>query len=202
MKQKLVLLIFITGCGDDCRYKAGACYNNHFQNITDYCVEPNVRTPSGIKLDTSGYEVDLERLDTRVNEIESCVLDTMQKYSIISDDEQRKWQCLRNSFDPERDKLKRDCLVIKVVDPIYSCSDWQHIPDDPEGARQICLTEGFMPREECPCYWRTAIQDENVIITPPAIYLWELGRIMTSCNGVWQSPFAACLGHSPEGIYE
>lgn len=182
----LSIVIFVA-CGED---SSGRCYQNFYQNITNYEVSPDVVTPSGIKVDAGGYAVDLVALDARIAKIEACIQAAAAESLALSAEEKKSWQCLRE-VDSDQ-KLSRECLVIKVVTPTFSkCSDWQFIgvmaPD--EG----CLAKGLTPTSECPCMWRTAVQDDNIVITPPAMYLWEVGRIMTSCNDVWHSPYAKCL---------
>ena len=184
-----VLSLSLSACGDDL---SGRCYQNSYQNVTNYEeVRADVMTPSGIRVDTGGYAVDLATLDARVAKIEACILRMAAESLVLPAEQKKSWQCLRE-VDPNQE-LMRDCLVIKVVAPTFSkCSDWQFIGvAAPDG---LCLAKGITPTDECPCMWRTAIQDDNVVITPPAMYLWEVGRIMTSCNNIWFSPFAKCLG--------
>ena len=193
MKRLFVLFIFLFTCEKD-----NDCYENYYQTITDYSVNPNATTPKGIQVDTGGYQVDLARIDGRIDKIWSCIQDV----TAINPIPQPEWQCLKTKFSPD-EKLKRDCLVIKMVKPFYTnlkCSEenWQFIGYDEkstEGLKApdaLCEAKGLKPSKECPCMWRTAIQNENIIITPPDIYLWEIGRL-TSCNNVWHSPFAKCL---------
>lgn len=210
-------MIAVSGCGPieicdiaACYYPEKICYNNHLENITDYKITPNQKTQSGIKVDTNLISTntppqDLNELDGRIAKIESCIQEVMTEVQNITREQMENWQCLRQHFEPE--ELKRQCLVIKFVPPIYSeCSDWQFIGENAD--QQYCESKGLEPNAECPCRWRTAIQDENTIITPPydtrskipptnppAPYLWELGRMMTSCNNAWASPFARCLSY-------
>jgi hypothetical protein len=172
--KKVLLFVFLTGCGSK-------CYNNYYFDITNLPVNINLVTPNGINVDTSGYEVDVKRLDNRINNIEKCLLE------VSKTEDNKKWDCLRETIE-----LNRDCFKIKIVPPIYSkCSDWEFI--DVLALEQGCLDKGIIPTTECPCRWRTAIQNSWTIITPPKLYLWEMGRIMTSCNQVWKSPYAKCL---------
>lgn len=177
------------------------CYQNLFQNITNYGVEPNAKTPSGIRVDTGGYPINLQKLDKRIALIESCIQTIAESHPLADAD----WQCLKTEFR-QQDKLKRDCLIIKIVPSVYSkCSNWQFI--DAKAPDKLCVAKGLVSAKECPCQWRTAIQDENIIITPPeetrntpptvpaTPYLWEIGRLMTSCNNVWASPFSQCLSY-------
>lgn len=193
----LSFVLLLCGCADETN-----CYENNFENITNHTISPDTSTPEGISVDTGGYPINLQMLDERINRIESCIQNLFKNYPLPD----AKWKCLKTRFDPQ-EKLLRKCLVIKIVPPVYSpCSDWQFIGE--YAPAEFCLVKGVVPKPECPCRWRTAIQDENVIITPPeetrsnipptippAPYLWEIGRMMTSCNEVWQSPFSACLSY-------
>ena len=139
----------------------------------------------------------MKEIDGRVRAIEDCILRKYSELGETSQEQQAEWHCWRRTFS-STDILKRECLIIKIVEPYKrnpSCEeyDWQLLPI--KVADALCISKGLTPTEKCPCMWRTLIQDENVIITPPAIYLWELGRMMTSCNNIWASPFSECLSH-------
>jgi hypothetical protein len=170
-------------CGDK-------CYVNYYQNVTSYKVNPNAVTPSGIKVDTGGHAVDLVYLDERIKNIEDCLMDVMKVNSVITAEEQINWQCLKREFVFE--PIKRDCFVIKIIDAVFSeCSEWQFLPVfAPE---QLCKDKGLEPNPKCLCKWRVAVQDDNVLVTPPALYLWDITRIVTGCNAVWNSKFVACM---------
>jgi hypothetical protein len=100
------------------------------------------------------------------------------------------WGCLQGSGD-EIKELNKECLIIKFIPAVKSsCSNWEFLPIlAPE---QGCIDKGLIPTAECPCRWRTGILNDNVILTPPATYLWDIIRIMTTCNGFWYSPYAKC----------
>ena len=189
MTKSLITIFSIftfTACGE---VSSGGCYQNFYQNITNYEVRADTTTPSGIRVDTGGYAVNLIALDARITKIEMCIKQVAKSLT-LSAENKKNWQCSRENLKGE---LIRDCLVIKVVAPTFSkCSDWQFI--GVPAPNELCLAKGVKPTAECPCMWRTAIQDDNIIITPPAMYLWEVGRVMTSCNNIWHSPFAKCLG--------
>jgi len=190
MKNKFfIIYIFIALLFTACESKSD-CYQNYYENITNYEINSNISTKLGIRVDSSDYKVDLQELDNRITKIENCIKQVALEVENTPQNEKKKWQCLHD-VDPNTG-LKYKCIVIKIIAPHYSkCSDWQFIgvkaPD------QYCLDKGITPTVDCPCMWRTAIQDNNHIITPPALYLWEIGRIMTSCNNIWYSPFAKCL---------
>ena len=183
--RAIIILTILQGC------TIIDCPANLYANITAFDINFDAITQSGIKIDTNNNMVDLGKLDERIDLIESCIL--KKSVTILP-----SWQCIRESQQP----LNRDCLGIKIVEPIYSkCSSWQFI-----GARdstgqlvgipaqnELCEEKGLLPTAECPCLWRTTIQNDWTIITPPAMYLWEIGRVMTSCNNIWHSDFAECL---------
>lgn len=188
MTRGLLFFVVFCGCSEE-----NNCYKNAYRDITNLPVSPDKKTPSGIRVDTGGHDVNLAELDRRIANIEKCILDTAKEYGFATRTEMADWQCLSNDFTMI-EELRRECLIIKIVAPVLSkCSNWQFIgikaPDE------LCLAKGVTPTPECPCMWRSAIQNENVIVTPPALYLWDIGRIMTSCNNVWFSLFAKCLDY-------
>ena len=179
--KALWLFLLLSSCGIE-----APCYDGRFENVTHYPVNPNHITASGVKVDDV-FGVDLVVLDERVRKIEDCLVEVAETVKVMKPE----WECITL---PEPKPFNRDCLVIKVVAPIYSsCSDWQFI--DALAPQELCDEKGLTATPECPCRWRTAIQDNNVIITPPALYLWDLVRIYTSCNMIWDSPFAVCADY-------
>jgi hypothetical protein len=181
---KIVCFILsLSGCGDK-------CYKNYYQNITSYKVSPNVITKSGFKVDTGGINVDIDALDSRLVSIENCLISIIKQTPVITEEQKNEWQCLKKEFEPE--PIKRDCLVVKVIEAVLSsCSEWEFIPV--LAPDQYCLDKGIIPTPECPCKWRLAVQNDNILITPPALYLWDVTRIYTSCNNIWKSHFLSCL---------
>lgn len=176
------------------------CYhNNHpfsaFSKYPDSYGDVNVdaKTPSGIQVDTGGFAVDLKELDRRVAQIEECVLNvTRNDYAENLDIKtQMAWGCWTDNFN-DRQKLKRDCLVIKVVSPAATSADglWQLLaataPD------YLCEQKGQKPDAAHPCRYRVIVVDENILVTPPALYLWEIVSIMTGCTQIWNNEFAKC----------
>lgn len=171
-------------------FKCKTCYSNYFANVTSYKIVPNATTSKGIKVDTaSNFNTDLEELDRRIDKIEACMLEEMRKLPLLTEQQRQEWQCPDKGFIAE--ELKRECVQIKVVSAVVSeCSAWQLLPV--LAPNKLCLDKGVIPTIECPCRWRTVVQDDYRIITPPAMYLWELPRVMTGCNNIWKSPFAKC----------
>lgn len=175
------------------------CHENHFQNISKYVFTKTHGTKSGIEIDLKEVNkrdtIDLGILDTRINLIVSCIKDVGNNIGTITDQEKAKWACVANVFDIKFIDQKLKCLKVKVVEPILSkCSEWQFL-DLETSNDQPCLDKGIKPTRECPCRWRTAIQDDCIVVTPTALYLWDIGRALTSCNNIWVSPFAKCLDY-------
>jgi hypothetical protein len=170
-------LIF-TACGDHCP-------RNFFQNVTDYRVAPTVSMITGWRIDSDiGFFTALTELDARMDKMDDCVLKVAAGIKSLNP----IWGCIRplptQPFD-------RSCLIVKVVPPVYSaCSTWEHLPA--EADPRFCRDKGLEPTLECPCLWRSAIQDDYVLVTPPAMYAWDIVRMYTGCNNLWGSPFAVC----------
>lgn len=189
------------------------CYhNNHpfsaFSKYPDSYGDVNVdaKTPSGIQVDTGGFAVDLEDLDRRIAQTEECVLSVMNnEYAEDLDNKTAmNWGCNTKNFN-DRQKLKRDCLIIKLVPPIAYSQDgiWQLL--DATAPQERCEQKGLKPSAEHPCRYRVISVDENIIVTPPpdqrheveptvppAPYLWEIVSVMTGCTQIWNNEFAKC----------
>ena len=172
-----IILFFLSSCDD------GKCLPNFYKDVTSYKVNSTFII-NGINIDKSEYiNVDLSSLGKRLNNIEECIKKVISSYEIIPD----SWECVRKKIELQ----PRECIIIKIVPPIYStCSDWQftnaYAPDE------LCIEKGFYPTKECPCRWRSAIQNDVVLITPPNLYLWDIIRIYTGCNNIWKSPLSQC----------
>jgi hypothetical protein len=184
----LCLFMFV-GC------KTTSCYRNYFANVISPILSISIdkRTLKGIGIDSGGYSVDTTKLDGRVDKIVACIQEVGKTIGMASIENATTWQCLRRDFSKMED-IKRSCLVIKIVPPVYSkCSDWQFTGAKAPDAG--CISKGLTPTAECPCMWRSAVQNDNILVTPPAMYIWDIGRIFTGCNNIWFSPFAKCLSY-------
>jgi len=80
-KLALLSLTFLAAlavaCGSDYPYYW------YGQPITDYQVEPDAVTPGGIRVDTSGNEIDLDRLDDLTAEFDACVGMTVDRSGVV-----------------------------------------------------------------------------------------------------------------------
>jgi len=172
----LIFVFCLLGCGPPPNQD---CPPNFFQNLTSYTVNPTYVTKSGISVDSS-YPIDLDDLDRRLGLIRACIRAKMAQELDPS------WQCLGYRAIPPL-----SCLTIKVVEPYPSCSEWQLLPVP--APDQLCIDKGLTPTPECKCMWRNLVQDDWVIITPPALYLWEAASSLTGCRNIWKSNFVECL---------
>jgi hypothetical protein len=166
MFGKILLLLLsnflLTGCPDE-------CYPGGFLSITHYKVESYKKTLGGIKVYNNFNQVDFSLIDTKVEELESCL----------------------------NIKINRCCFAILIPnDWFYSeCQTGEQLL--PIGApRQLCLDKDPNMPIECGCYWRVALQDDYYIVTPPGLKLLkaELSRLVTNENNPWENPdIARCL---------
>jgi hypothetical protein len=162
--KKLIVMVFLMGCEDP-------CYTNMFKNITNYSVNPNTSTPSGIDVDSNGYWVDVEAIDRKVKEVEECL----------------------------GTEISRSCLTVVIAPDWYisSCTGVALFPCD---MPQSSCDEKNLPQvqtEDCPCACRSILQNFDAIITTPYLenFKGELARLVTGNNGVWYDENVnGCLG--------
>jgi hypothetical protein len=176
----LILLVAILHLYASCSFLVPCMRyaSNNFSNLTSYRIHTDTVTAAGFRIDSSGYLLTHEYLsavDDRLLEIEKCM----------------------QTVDPKLDPIDRDCFTIKLVEPVHSiCSpEEEFLPV--EAPRALCEDKGLEPNPECPCRWRTAVQDHDVLIVPFApdprkLNLWDTVRIHTGINNVWPTPFAKC----------
>ncbi|MFH0752469.1 MAG: hypothetical protein V1914_02620 [archaeon] len=198
MRNKLLSLVAVAGLGfiANCDFSE-LCYYRPYQNTTSYEVIPDRYTPNGIGLDDPKKEewrLDAGEVDWQVDDFEACLNENFAKNPVLSEEsnpvvtfgDYTFQNCVKNEFY-ETFEVKRDCLVVKVPDDLYEskCSDQMLFPCDVNP--QACLDKGVGPTEECPCNCRATVQDDNYIITNPALSVFrgELARIVTTCNNPW-----------------
>lgn len=177
-------MFLFLGCGDK------HCYNNFYNDVAGYTFNPNLITQKGISIESS-FLVDLLDVDDRVQKITNCVANITLLKPIISHEEQIAWQCL--SREMRLPPYDLSCIGVKIMKPVENnCSNWQVLPVSAPDS--LCIEKGIIPTNECPCRWRSLIINDSIVITTPVVYLWDVARIITGCNNVWHSPYAACMG--------
>lgn len=189
----IFMLLFFGGCTSE------TCYHNHYQTITDYEITINAITPNGVNVDDSGFFVDLSEIDRQIDEMEICVQQAL--LGGIDIETARVQDCraggqeYRTNFSDI--SVERDCLIVKVAPDwrVSNCSEeyMEIFPCDINP--QVCEDKGLEVTDGCPCQCRSIIQDENVIVTTPDLYLFrgELARMITGCNNPWFGNVSGCL---------
>ena len=173
----LLAILSIAGCKPD-------CYYNAFDDIRPYEFSPDVVTPSGIEVDTSGFPVDLQEIDNQFARAEECLGQLVDRnYTPVSSAD--CWGPIRKL------PLKRHCLALKIVKPKLSqCSEWHFL--DRLAPQGLCDNKGLEPNPDCPCRWRWATQRDVIIVSPPGHlgkpYLYDVVRIHSGCNNYWADP--------------
>jgi hypothetical protein len=164
------------------------CVNRSGVNIVPpYKVENVQPTPSGIKVDTSGWDVSLEMVDTVVNSVERCLAQTFPG-KIPKTLRESAW-C---NFEKVR-PLKRDCITIKIPSSCFLSKDESEYLLDRKAPEYLCeQKENYEP--EHGCFWRTGIQEDETIVTCPDLYMLPdpIVRYMTSCTTAWEGDLAKC----------
>ena len=180
-------------------------YQNHYRRVTNYAIRADATTPHGVQVDTSGFEVNLERIDYIFDFVEQCLADNFPKIAPFCEDVKNQcqgdtgWRCYDfligcENYERIKDGIDRRAIKVKVApDWHYSCNHEYaifscNIPDDG------CLAKGLTPTPECPCSCRSTIQGSDLITTPELIALsGELVRLVTGFNNPWTvEPLKAC----------
>lgn len=183
------VVIFVFGCGTN------PYDRNVDQNVVSYAVNYDAHTPEGIPVDTSGQQVSMQEIDTRIDNVITCLT---QKYPKgLPSDVMEKSSCLYSNI-----LIDRTQLGVKVA------PDWHETPAqcdtigwgtmqafpcsvDP----QLCRDKGLTPSDECPCECRSAVLNNSIVVTTPNLHLFDdsLIRILTSCNNIWTTDLAECF---------
>ena len=184
MKWTLVLLGLAIGC-------AASFYHGMYRSVTSYNIQPVTRTPGGIHVDRSGNNIDLDDLDKKTAQVETCLAKNFPD-GRLSPEVQSASHCIRPTFDPF---FHRDAAYVKIApDWHVGCEGEQVFPCNVDP--KLCEAKGFVPTKQCPCECRSTIQNDNVVVTTPNLYLYkgELIRLMTGCNNIWTTQkLASCF---------
>jgi len=75
------LLAFFGQFAPENKYKMPEVYAT--TNYTSYSVHPNRFTKSGIRVDTSGFDIDLQKVDSLVNDFEKCHGSSIERRAVV-----------------------------------------------------------------------------------------------------------------------
>lgn len=143
------------------------CYYNSYLSITEYEEDIDLQTAKGIQVTSNNQEIDLIEIDRQVDALENCL----------------------------NQSIRRECFRILVAPDWYisKCSGQELFPC--RMPIKVCEDKDIIITEECPCNCRAIIQDENIIIVTPNLYLLraELARMVTGINNPWIPPIGSCL---------
>jgi hypothetical protein len=159
----ILLFLLLSSCNP-----TPQCYVGGFLNITDYTFRTNRISTQGISVDDRNFELNLDHLDNKVSELESC---------------------LSLSID-------RSCFKVLVPTDTYisSCSGQTLFPC--AVPPQLCEDKDLVVTEECPCNCQGAIQDDYIIVTVPSMITFklELTRLISNVNNPYKDPnMKGCL---------
>ena len=161
-------------------FSCNECYEGGFVSYTNHKIGNHILTPGGIKVYNNYTEVDLQLIDSKVEELESCL----------------------------GIEIHRSCFAVLIPNDwfISSCSGEQMLPV--AAPYKQCEVKGLYleekcrglnkPTTECPCVctYRVAMQGDFFIVSPPNLKLFkaELSRLVTNVNNPWtNAEIAKCL---------
>ncbi len=194
--QKFLFLVLVTlvsilyttifGAIFGCDHKI--CYFMYgVKNGTHYETNIDVTTVSGISIDRSGYQIDLQKLDKLTDELELCLGDVYDAY-----------------YERKDFWIDRSCLNIKIAPDWFTAP----CPDTPEvfpcelqpllcdykeeRLERGCAETDYFKLDGCYC--AGIIQDGNIIIVTPdlAAYKHELLHVLLDANDPIPPPFDQC----------
>jgi hypothetical protein len=165
----VVLVLALFSCGsepyDEC-HPAPDPYGTH------YSPRPDVATPLGVRVDRSGQNVDLNRVDQAVAQVEACLGRPIEAH------------CLR-VYVPTAWQMS--CHVADG-------GHYQLLSEHPADQRACdAKPEIDGPAPGCPCLWRVLRQGAT-IIAPPDLRMLPAGivSVATGIDDPWPTPLAAC----------
>lgn len=197
MMRKILLMSLVVMACEECPIKYP------YVDQTDYIVEADEMTESGISVDRSGIDVSLAEIDRLVDEVEECLKKNFPGGKMDFEN-MAQGGCWNKGFDLP---ISRECLTVKIApDCTLNHDGTQELMGAvaPDSACDGKAKEGEDgPNEQWPCKWRAGIQDYHTITTCPSLYLLKdpLIRIATGCNGVWSHPLLAeCAAPTTEAL--
>lgn len=176
MKALVLLFLLCVSCSSD-----NNPYRGDFLDVTNCGTSGEyIFSPGGIKVYLNGNNVDIYLIDSKVNELESCL-----------------------------DKnIEREYIAVCIPDDWYvsPCTGQQLVPSSVD--YRLCEEKGVEITEECreavyptvncpcPCSVRAEVQNNHIVVTAPNLELFKaaLARIVMYPKYVWSTPeIAACL---------
>ena len=170
-------------------------YTDQFPGPYHYDVVPNATTPKGIKVDTSGIDLDLTdtlaQIDTQVDAVEVCLGSTFSRPAVIGTYVSAQAQCDNTTFPLPL--IRTDIIVKLAANYVSSCDGTQELLPVP-APDALCEAKGVVPTQSCPCRWRVGIELNKYIVVTPDLFLLKdsLIRLTTGCDNPWSPPLAPC----------
>lgn len=175
-------------------YSCDECETYTYRTNTDYSINVTDTTPNGIDVDTTGQDIDLERIDRIFNYVYDCIRNSFPDM-IITGDVLEQGYC-QNSEIIKENVCKR-CMIIKIPDNWIMSKDGKEQMLQDEAPAQGCIDKGLCEDyNDCPCHWRALVNQDNKIVVTPNLRLLNdaLLRYITSCWYVWENPILTeCL---------
>lgn len=192
-------------------------YQNNYARITNYPIQTDKITSRGVRLDQSGFVIDLIMVDAVIDQAERCLAKNFEAIALFCEQEKmvcqeimknnadaRFWKCYDlmtgcNKYQRTSNGFDRSMFRVKIApDWHYACNGQTMVfPCGVDPA--ACLAKGLEPTVECPCSCRSTIQDSDIITTPQLVILaGELIRLATGFNNPWNVPMLeSCANISP-----
>jgi hypothetical protein len=196
--------IFGSGCFGSDHIRYDRCTPKYsFIDQTKYDISPTMFTPDNIAVDTSGQNINPERIDRMVNELEDCLVKAYGNPIVLPPDVVKNGLCESNVIPTP---LVRQCLVIKIP------NDWRLSQFELGGSLQQILphTNGGtcadknLPDPNAVCFYRVAIQDNFTVCSTPSMYIIKDGieRVLVGCQNPWYAGnvFSECLAPSADPL--
>lgn len=154
----LVAILVWIACSD----KPG--YDCFCAKITNYEVNPDTATLAGIRVDTSGFEVNLEWLDQQTTSLEECLGISIDRTGFVV-------------------KLAPDWRVSPCTGAeLFPCSL----------APSVCFGDQPQPDPECPCACGGVVQPPNILVLTPNLLAYRHELIHLVTHAAHGDPQFAC----------
>lgn len=190
----IVAVIVVANCDDECPVI------HRFADQTNYNITPDITTPDGMDLDTSGLPIDPDLIDRVTREVEDCLIKNFGDPPVIPPEVRQATFCPYNTFDLPID---RECLTVKIPNDCFLSNDGTQELLPAVAPDYVCEDKGIILEEGQKCHWRAGIQDYWTIVSCPSLYLYKdpLVRLTTGCVNPWAHPLLSeCARPSTEAL--